>query len=476
MSTTEPAFDLEFEDAVIGQCLRDDGYLRRAVRVANAHHFGTKEHSWVWKVIGDTWSKYRERPSVKLIIAQAKVDFKKDEERKPYLALVHRLMKAKPTGPKAAFEQLQKFVRHVTLQLAFERGAEALEKGDLEAAERASAKASSHSFSERNWTHIAWIENFTERQAARKYEKEHPDEFKVIPTGLPKLDKALGGGIRAGEVGLIMGTTGRGKSITESNFVHAGISRAYKGVYFALEMPAKQVAARHDARWSAMRYDQFKGYDFKPSELRELEARYKKAMKQYANLFHIISMPVRSADIRTIRAALDDLKDQYGFVPDFIAMDSGDHLKSVDTTLDNFRLQQAAVYWDLKQLAEDEGIGVWSTVHAGKEWAVQMATAEATSESYDKARIADIIVSINDPFAKDTRFRRKSVDITTDDDSEDEPSEVKGFESAEEGRRRMELYLAKYRDGVSKLKIALDCDFARMTIKEISDAAPGETS
>lgn len=467
MTTTgAPAFDIEFEDAVIGQCLRDDAYLRQAVRIANSHHFGTKEHAWVWKVISDTWAKFRERPHATLIISAARADFKKDEERLPYLALVQRLIKLKPTGPKAALDQLRSFVRQVTLQLALEKGADALEKGDLEAAERAASTASRRVLSDRNWTHIPWIEGFQERQAARKYEKEHPEDFKVIPTGLPRLDKALGGGIRKCEVGLIMGTTGRGKSILESNIVHAGISRKHGCASFAMEMPARQVASRHDSRWSALRYDQFKTFDFKPSELRELNARWEKARKAYANLLHIISMPVRSADIRTIRAALDDLKDEHGFTPSFIVLDSADHLNSTDTTLDSFRLQQADVYWRLKELAEEEGIAVWSTVHAGREWAVQTATAEATSESYDKARIADIIVTINDPNAKDTARRRKAVEVSTDDD-EDEPSEVKGF-SVEEGRRAMELFLAKYRDGVSHLKIPLDCDFARMTIKEAS--------
>lgn len=467
MATVAPTFDIDFEDAVIGQCLRDDGYLRSAVRIANAHHFGTKEHSWVWKVIGDTWEKYRERPHATLIIAAARAEFKKDDERRPYLALVHRLLKVKPTGPKAALDQLRLFVRQVTLQLAFEKGAIALEKGDIAAAEVAASNASRRSLGDKNYTHIQWIEGFQDRQAARKYEKEHPEEFKVVPTGLPKLDKALGGGIRKCEVGLIMGTTGRGKSILGNNFIHAGISRKHPCAAFALEMPARQVASRQDSRWSSFRYDQFKGFDFKPSELRELQARWEKAKKAYANLLHIISMPVRSGDIRTIRGALDDLKDEFDFVPSFIMLDSADHLNSTDDTLDSFRLQQADVYWRLKELAEEAGIGIWSTVHAGREWAIQIATAEATSESYDKARIADIIVSINDPNAKDTRRRRKAVEVATDDeDDSDEPAEVKGFDALEEGRRLMELYLAKYRDGVSHLKIPLDCDFNRMLIKE----------
>lgn len=465
-------FDVEFENDIIGQALRDEAYLKTAVRICDAHHFGTREHSWLWKVISETFMRYRERATGRIIAGRAKDDFPDETKRKPYLALAVKLMKARPTAPKAALEELNKFVRHVTLQLALEQSAKELEKGHLEEAEAAVAKSARSSTAERNYTHIKWIEEFDERQAARKYEREHPEEFTVIPTGIKQLDKALTGGVRKPEVGLVMGTTGRGKSVMLSNLAHAGVVRGFRCAYFALEMPAKQVAMRHDARWSALRYDQFKGYEFKPSELRELEAKLKRAKKRLSNKFHIMSMPVKAADIRTIRSALDDLRDEHDFRPDMILLDSADHLRHVDKSLDSYRLQQAEVYWSLKQLAEEEGYVVWTSVHAGREWATQIATAEATSESYDKARIADLIISLNDPNAKPDR-RKKAV-VSSDDDDDDEPEEVKGFASGPEGPRRMELFLAKYRDGLSKLKIELDADFSRMIMSEVGEKADEE--
>jgi hypothetical protein len=246
------------------------------------------------------------------------------------------------------------------------------------------------------------------------------------------------------------------------------VRHGFNAVYFALEMPARQVATRADALWSGMRYDQFKGFDFKPSELRDLMERRRRGMKRYKDKFHIISMPVKSADIRTLKGALDDLREEFGFIPSLVAVDSGDHMRSVDKTLDQYRLQQAEVYWSLKQLAEEDGYVLWSTVHAGREWAHQIATSEATSESYDKARIADLIVSLNDPNSRPGR--RKKTIIEEDDDDEEE--EVKTKDATEASSRRMELYLAKYRDGVSKLKIELDADFSRMRLKEVD--AKGE--
>lgn len=458
-------FDVDFEHDIIANALREDAFLKRAARIADAHHFSNKEATWLWKVISDTWSNFGERCTPRLVLARAEDEFKEPEKRKPYIALALKLFKHRAVAPKAALDELSKFVRHVNLQISLEQSAKLLEKGDLDAAESAMYKGARSSGRERNYTHIDWWSDFETRQAARKHEREHPEEFTVIPTGLKQLDKALSGGARKGEVCLIMGTTGRGKSVLLNNVAHASIKGGFGAVYFALEMPARQVATRADALWSGMRYDQFKGYEFKPSELRELMERRRRGMKRYKDRFHILSMPVKSADIRTLKAALDDLKDEFGFVPSLVAVDSGDHMRSVDKTLDQYRLQQAEVYWSLKQLAEEDGYVLWSTVHAGREWAHQVATSEATSESYDKARIADLIVSLNDPNSRPGR--RKKTIVTADDDDEDEPEEVKTKEATESSSRRMELYLAKYRDGVSKLKIELDADFSRMSLKEV---------
>lgn len=456
-------FDLDFELDVLRACLREEAYLKRAVRVCESHHFANKEVSWCWGVIRDTWTKFRERTNGRIFSARAADDFPDAGKRKPYLSLAVRLLKEKPTAPKSALDELEKFVRHVELQLALEKSAEALEKGALDDAEAAIQKAGRSRVAEKPYTHIQWIEGFSARQEARRHEREHPEEFTTIPTGFKRLDKVLRGGVRIGEVGLVMGTTGRGKSISLNNLGMAAVARRTPTVYFALEMPARQVAARQDARWSMMRYDQFQTYDFKPSELRVLEEKYRRAAKRFAGMFHILSLPVRSATIQTIRGALEDLKDEFDFRPQLILMDSADHLMSADKSLKDFRLQQADVYWQLKRLAEENGYAIWSSTHAGREWAHAIATAEATSETYDKARIADLIVTINDPDSK-PGWRRKTVVV--DDDDEEEEAEVAGYEPAAPGVQKLEMYLAKYRDGASKLRIELECDFARMVMKE----------
>jgi len=106
-------------------------------------------------------------------------------------------------------------------------------------------------------------------------------------------------------------------------------------------------------------------------------------------------------------------------------------------------------------MAEEDGYGIWSSCHAGREWAKAIATAEATGESYDKARIADIVCSLNTPESK-----TRSTKIVLEE--EDEEEEIKATVG-----EYVELYLAKYRDGPSHVTIPMDAVFSKMWIKEL---------
>lgn len=461
------AFDAAYEDSVLAESLRDEAFLKRAARVCAQHHFATKERAWLWGVIHDNWTKYHERTSGKIVASRARREFDKVDKRRPYLLLARKVFRTRSKNPQAVLEELERFVRHVNVQLAIEESATMLEKGKIDDAEQAIAKASRSVARTRPYTHIRWIEEFPERQAQRKYEREHPDEFTTIPLGFPRIDKTLSGGGRKGELALIMGTTGRGKSIFLTNSVQACVARGYNAIYFGFEMPARQIAARQDSRWTGMQYSKFKGYDFKPSELRTVRRRLKKARKQFRNRLHIVSMPVRSANIQDVRNAIEDLRQDHGFEADAIFLDSADHLRSLETYGGNFRLQQAEVYWSAKELAEEDGYFVMSSTHAGREWATKIATAEASSEAYDKSRIADMVMSINDP----NEMRRKGrKTVIADDDEDDEDDEELGEPTVKDGAKLMELYLGKYRDGDSRFMVNVEADFACMTMKEVKES------
>ena len=452
-------FDIEFEEDVLAKCLKDTEFLKESARLMDAHHFQTKHHSWVWRITKDTWLKYAERPTPKILVAAAKREFVDPDERRPFLELTSKLFKHEPKHARASLAEVQRFVRFVRMQTAMEEAIGKTEKGDVDAAYEALRKLTLHDVRPRAFKSIDWIEEFEDRQRDRKHRREHPEEYKVIPTGIRKLDGILGGGMHAPKVGLVMATTGVGKSIFLTNLGFNAILHSFHVVHFSLEMPAEPVATRYDSRFTKVMYDKYKGFDFTASELREIDERVSKHRERFRGHLKIISMPNRRADIGAIRNALDEARITMPKI-DMVIMDSGDHLKGM-SKFESHRLEQAEVYWDMKTLSEEDDYVVWSSTHAGREWAKRTATAEASSESYDKSRIADLVFTINQP--KDAKKRGTAKVVDDDEDATLEPDEEV---EAEDGRATLEGFLAKNRDGLSKVTIPLEADLARMLIKE----------
>lgn len=457
-------FDKEFEESILAQTLRDTTYLKRASRLLDAHHFSTPQHAWVWAAVRSIWEEYRERATAKLIIAKAKEDFKKPEQLEVHIELVRKLYKIKPTAAVATLDQMSEFVRTVNAQLSMEQAATDLEKGKLTEVYEGLRRLTRKELKQKEYTKIDWIEGFKERQRERKYRKDHPDEFVRIPTGFKKLDSIIKG-IELGELGLVLATTNKGKSIFLTNLAAAAVGRKIPTVYFSLEMPARKIAMRQDARWLKMPYDKFKDFDFTNPELRAIKKRLKVARKKWSSVLKIISFPIAKVDINVIRNALDDLWTEEKFRPQLILIDSGDHMNGVGR-FESYRLEQKSVYMALSSLAEEDGYAIWSSTHAGREWADSVATAEASSESYDKSRIADIVVSLNTP-----KRKSRSTKVEFDVDGE----EVKEATKSPKDYRAMavgtyiELFLAKYRDGLARITIPLDAELSKIYIHEMDE-------
>lgn len=456
-------YTIDFEEDVLAQCLRSTDYLRKAAPVLGAHHFINKEHGWVWGVVAETWINYAERAGPKVLVARAKREFDKDKaKRELHVEIIMDLFKRKIETPLAKLEELRQFVREKKLLVAIEDSLNARDKGDTDGAVEAVRKMVSEDIMPSTHSVVDWMESIEDRQRGLKHRKEHPDEYPVVTTGLPTLDHILGGGAREGEICLVLSTTGRGKSIFLTHLGYAAIthpSNPRNVLHVTLEMSAEQVAIRYDSRFTGKAHGKFKGFDFTATELEEIEAKIARRKAHLASRLRIINLPLGSCNIGALRAAIADARTMMPRI-DLLLVDSGDHMKGTGK-FESKRLEQAQIYWDLKGLAADQGMVVWTSTQAGREWEKRVATAEAVSESYDKARIADLVVTLNDP-----GNRRRGV--VTADGEKGEPKLKK-----EETAGDLSLFVAKYRDGESKKTIPLDADFAHMLIREATGAKRG---
>ena len=109
-----------------------------------------------------------------------------------------------------------------------------------------------------------------------------------VKTGVPGLDKIMGGGIPKTQLFLITGTSGTGKTIFSCQFVHEGIKRFNdNAVYLSFEEPSKSIkenvrafgwdfdSLEKSGKFSFIKYDPYhieEVFDILESTIREVKA------------------------------------------------------------------------------------------------------------------------------------------------------------------------------------------------------------
>jgi len=453
--------DIEFEREVLSQCLKDPIYLRDAAPILKRRHFELKEHSWIWEVILKTWREFSEIPKVKKFVSEANRSFPDDDDRIPYLKTLKQIVDYDITSPDSSLDELRRFVRAAELEITLNKTVSFMEKGDWDSAYDPIVELVRNDLKSRSYTVSRWAEEANERQKEREDRKLHPDRYKTIPTGFRTIDRRIVG-MQEGEFGLILGFTGRGKSIFCNHIGFQAICRGYNVVHFSTEMVADRVAQRYDSRFSGIEYKTFKHYLFNQEELENYNKLIQQGKKRFEGRLRIISTPLRYCDINMIRTALDDmLVEMKGNKIDMVIVDSGDHMQTIGN-VENYRLSQANVYTDLKNLADEFGYVVWSTAQVGREWENKIATASSVSESLDKARLADLVLSINEPQNRSAKFS-----VIKKDNGDKEDMSADDIDDIKHGD--LEICVSKVRDDESKFSFRVESDLSRMLIREIKE-------
>src|SRR5207237_724830 len=125
-------------------------------------------------------------------------------------------------------------------------------------------------------------------------------------------------------------------------------------------------------------YRKFKLYDFTDDELETIRDRMDTERARLSGMLRIQSMPLGTCTLEMLRARISALKDEQ---PDLklIVVDSGDHIVP-SRHYEQKRHAHTEAFEGLKNIAETEEVVIWSSVHASKEWAGRIGTAEAVGE------------------------------------------------------------------------------------------------
>ena len=104
--------------------------------------------------------------------------------------------------------------------------------------------------------------------------------------------------------------------------------------------------------------------------------------------------PTNTASVYTLKAHIERL-DLKGFKPDIVIIDYADIMRS-SRQFDSLRHELKLVYEELRGLAMEIGVPIWTASQSNKEGAnSEVIDMTNMSEAYGKAMICDVIVSVS---------------------------------------------------------------------------------
>jgi replicative DNA helicase len=211
---------------------------------------------------------------------------------------------------------------------------------------------------------------------------------KVCPTGIPELDakSILGGGLGRGEIAVVTANTGVGKSHFLVQMGANAMKHGKNVLHYTFELTEQAVGIRYDSNLC----------DISSSDVVDRKEEVVAFYEENKDLGRLIikEYPTGTASVTTIRNHIEKLG-MKGFKPSVIIIDYADIMRST-RQYDSLRHELKLIYEELRNLAMEMNIPIWTASQANRESAnSDIVGLENMSEAYGKAMVADLVVSLS---------------------------------------------------------------------------------
>jgi len=441
---TQPTFDfgMDIQKRILSMTLYNTSFLIQAAKYLKPHYFAAEPMQWFCRTILSYYGKY----SLPLACEVA-TEIIRQEPQEKQLSLVHLVREIyglQVREDRYLKDALKEFVQRNEFVRGWDSIARAYNANNIDQAferfDETGEKIRTVNFDPPDRSHF--FEEYSRRRLRRQADRMQM-ESNVFPTCVGDLDRAINGGLRRGEVGLLFADAKVGKSI---GLIHMGFAcartRSGRVIHFVLEGGRRQAEDRYDSRFAECNYYDLRSDQVTPNVHRILEYEYSK----YKGWLVLDGLTDKwDYTVPDLEARMAELEAE-GFVADLLIVDYADLLeprKSLERTYE----KQDQIYKDLKLLASKayggRGVGVWTATqiqrpkrqgkgpHSADTDENFVWGAAEMADSYAKARRVDLSISLNQTLQ-------------------------------EKDRGQMRLHLSQARDHVSKVTVRTQCDFTRM--------------
>jgi len=395
MENIKYTFDESHINVIIRMLIDNQDFLRKYRDLIDFNYFGNEVKGTIVKEIFNYFDKYKKSPSYEIVIHESIANKIARIPESLILETIEEIVKTNVADKEYICDKIVEFAKHQAIKNAILKSASLIKTGDYEKIQKMIEDAVGVG---RNLEGIGidYFDSIEERADLRAVLESPANK---ILTLIPDLDDRLGGGIARKHLAVILAPPGYGKTTFLASIVRACLPQNKKAVFYSLEMTDTEIADKIDSGLTGIPLKDMIGR--KKETIEKLQS----IKKIYGGNLIVKEYTAKGCSVQIIENHLMTLSDQ-GFKADLIAIDYAEIMKP-PVYRQNKWDEIGEIYNGLKAMAKERDIVVWTASQTNKAGADKETIGLSdTGMSWEKVKIADVIVSINQ-----TETEKKSNDL-----------------------------------------------------------------
>ena len=358
---------------VISSLLTHKEFLQNINDVLSDEYFSNPAHKWIINQIIQYYENYHTTISMDIL----KVEMKKLDNEVLKVSVREQLREAY----KADIEDLEyvqgefsTFCKNQQLKKALLNSVDLLKAGDYDSI-KYMIESAMKAGQDKNIGHEY------KKDTESRYREDHRT---VVPTPWEPINELIQGGLGNGDLGLIFGNPGGGKSWCLVALGGHAVKMGFNVIHYTLELSESYTGRRYDAFFTGTPVDQLETHK---AEVEALTA-------NLPGELIIREYPMGKTTINTIESHIKKVID-LGIQPDLILIDYIDLLSTKKRNVDR-KGEIDDIYTSTKGLARELNLPIWSVSQVNRAGAKDdVIEGDKAAGSYDKMMITDVSLSLS---------------------------------------------------------------------------------
>ena len=362
-----------FQTKAISALITDRDFLQQSADIVSPDYFDSDASKWIVRKTLNYFNEYHTAPTMEVF----KVEVEGIQNEVQAVAVKEQLKETYKSAKVKDLEYIKDtfldFCKNQTLKNALIRSVDLLELGDYDDIRNLIDKA---------------LKAGVERDLGHEYIAEIEDRYRAesrytIETPWPAINTLLLGGLGRGDLGMIAGGPGGGKSWALVALGAQAVKTGHTVIHYTLELNEKYVGRRYDACFTEIPVGDV--VDNKDQVINRLD--------RLRGGLYIREYPAGQATVNTIHAHLENCIQQ-GINPDLVIVDYADLLTSKSSKEKRDKLDD--IYTGLRGLATQMKLPIWTASQVNRTGAREdIIQGDRMAESYSKMMITDFAMSLS---------------------------------------------------------------------------------